>query len=469
VRRATLVPIVVAAVLGAGWLNQGVSHARATAIQDSLHDPLHHPLDAGRFFLAELYERSGDEEINFAVARATRGLPYDADRLLHRGHDTPVSFDRAPAVDGRWHRPYVEVPFEYPIAMMPFVLLPSFLAGDTFAGFTRVFGALMTLLLLAAAGLTIPREPEPEARGRWWAFVLLLLAQGSLVVQRLDAVPALLLAWAFWAAARRRHATTGIALGLATASKFFPAFLVPLMIAADPGAWRTRRSCVRGALGLVGAATIGFLPMLFPPTALLDVLQYHSARGLQVESTGGVLLAFGHLFTGGAGPATLSFGSYNLDGGTAAWLARACTPLMFVLLAGVAVWFAKATPPESDTDRRDRLALAMLSGLATLWLSAKAFSPQYLTWAIPLVLAVSGKRGRTLTWLLFASLALTQTYMRAFYGQVIQGTAVGVGFLVARLPLLVTFAVVALRGALTASSPSGSSRSSAAPEPRYGT
>jgi hypothetical protein len=457
VERSTLIPYALAAIVGAGWLNQGVSHARATAITDAIGDPLHHPWDAARYVLVELYERSGDEEINFAVARATRGLSHDDARLLHRGHDTPASFDRAPAADGHWHPPYVEVPFEYPIAMMPFVLLPSFVAGGTFEGFTRVFGALMTALLLGAAVLTIRKEPDDEARQRRWWLIALLLAQGSLAVQRLDAVPALLLAWALWAAVKRRPATTGIALGLATATKFFPVFLVPLMVVADPDAWRTGSARARGLLGFGAAATVGFLPMLFPPTALLDVLRYHSARGLQVESTGGVLLAVEHLFAGSAEPATLSYGSYNLDGSAAAAIAMMCTPLMVVLLVGAIAWFATASAPVGEGDRNDRLALALLAGLAALWLSAKAFSPQYLTWALPLVLAVSGKRGRRLTWLLFAIMTLTQVYMRAFYGQVIQGTAVGVGFLAARLPLLVTFAVVALRGVRTTSSPLGSS------------
>jgi hypothetical protein len=393
-----------------------------------------------------------------------RGLPHDDDRLLHRGHDTPPWFDRAPAVDGRWHPLYVEVPFEYPIALLPFVLLPSFIAGETFEGYTRALGVLMTAVLLAAAALAIRAQPDRPAKDRWWAMVAMLLAHGSLAVQRLDAVPALLLAWALWAAVARRPAMTGVALGLATATKLFPVLLVPLLVAADPDAWRTWRARLRGALGFALAAAAGFVPMLFPPESLLDVLRYHSARGIQAESTAGALLALGHLLAGTVAPATLSYGSYNLDGATAALLARLCTPLMALLLAGATAWFVRAARADEDgsegtfaapsrrglhqdVDRCDRLALALLSGLGVLWLTSRLFSPQYMTWAIPLVLAVAGKRGKTLTWLLFAILALTQVYMRAFYGQLIRGTPVGVGFLIVRLPMLVAFLVVALRGA----------------------
>jgi hypothetical protein len=43
--------------------------------------------------------------------------------------------------------------------------------------------------------------------------------------------------------------------------------------------------------------------------------------------------------------------------------------------------------------------------------------------------------------------------MRAFYGHVIRGTPVGVGFLMARLPLLLAFALVAARGASATACP----------------
>lgn len=450
VSRASLAPILLAGLIGAVWLNQGVSHTRATAITDSIRDPLHHPLDAARYVTVELYERSGDEEIDFAVANATRGLPYDEDRLLRRGHDTPASFGRAPAVDGRWHRPYVEVPFEYPAAMVPFVLAPSLLGGRSFEVYTRLLGALMTAILLCAASVAIRAQPGRGERERWWAMAALLLAQGSLSVQRLDAVPALLLAVAVWAAARRKPATTGVALGLATAVKLFPALLVPLVVVADRDGWSGGRARARGAIAFGAAAGLGFLPMLFPPDALLDLLRYHGARGLHVESTLGALLGLWHVVTGEARPATLSYGSYNLDGAVAGLLARLCAPLMLALFGAAVVGIGRRAPARSDVERCDRVALALLTGLAALWLSAKAFSPQYLTWAMPLVLCVSGACGRRLTWLLFAIMTLTQVYMRAFYGQVIAGTVVGVGFLIVRLPLLVAFAVAAWRGAAPA-------------------
>ncbi len=447
IRRSAVVPFVASCLLAVVWLNQGVSSARVDAIVSANQvDPAAHPLGLVRYVLLNLYERSGDEEIYFAAANAIRGLPYDRARLTGRGQGTPASFARAPAADGRWHRPYAEVPLEYPAAMLPLILLPSFIAGESFEAYTRAFGALMAVLLLAAAALAIRAQPAESARRQWWWMTALLLAQGGLAIRRLDALPALLLTITLLAAAERRAATAGAALGLATAAKLLPAILTAPLVAADRAQWRSRGARVRGVIGFAAALCVGLGPMLFPPDALLGYLRYHSARGLHVESTGAVLLCAWRLVTGTASPSTMSYGSFNVDGAAATLVARLSPWISVVLVGAITVRCARASAPDSEVARRDRLALALLAALAALWLSAKVFSPQYLTWALPLVLAVSAKRGETLRWLLFAIMTVTQIFLRGYYGQVIHGTAIGVGTLLVRLPLLVAFAVVAVRG-----------------------
>jgi hypothetical protein len=159
-----------------------------------------------------------------------------------------------------------------------------------------------------------------------------------------------------------------------------------------------------------------------------------------------VLLSAWRLATGATSEAVVSYGSFNLDGPAADLLARLSTPIAVALVGIVTFRCARAPAPDSEVARRDRLAIALLASLAALWLSAKVFSPQYLTWALPLVLAVSSRRGELLRWLLFATMTVTQVYLRGYYGQVIHGTAIGVATLLVRLLFLVAFAVVAFRG-----------------------
>ena len=444
-RRSAVIPFVVACLIAFGWDNQGISSARVDARLAEL-DP-HSATDRVRGAVLNLFRRSNDEAIYYAVANATRGLPYDF-HLTFRGESMPGWFSKSPPPDGRWHAPYTEVPTEYPIANLPVILLPSF-GATGFEGYAFRLGLLMASLLIAAAALAIRAQPGRDVGERWWSMAALLFAQGGLAVQRLDALTAFLLAWTLWAAAERRHATTGVALGLATGVKLLPSLLVPPLALADREAWRTRPARLRGALGFAFAVSMTLGPMLLIPGALSQVLRYHNARGLHVESTFATLLGIWRLLTGTSAAATLSFGSFNLDGPTASGLARVCMPMMVLSFAGLALGLLRAEEPGDDVSRRDRLALTLLAGVAALWLSAKVFSPQYLTWAIPLVLAVSGARGRRLTVLLFAILLVTQIYQCGHYETVIAQTALGIGSLALRLALIVAFTVMVAGGLLT--------------------
>ena len=445
-RRTALIPFFVAVFIGTVWLNQGMQHAAAVRRATELGDVQRHPLNGLRYVLGLLYMRSDDEERYYAVASAMRGLPYDHERLVDRGGGGSSAIERAPPEDGKWHRPYTEVPVEYPIAMLPFVLLPSFLGGTHFEVYARVFSFLMAALLLTGAALAIRAQPGRDLHEQWVAMAWLLLGEGCLAVQRLDAGVALLLALAFWAAAERRPGALGAALGLATAAKFLPVLLIAPLVAADRDAWSSSRARGRALVAFSTAATIGLAPMLFPPSALLDVLRYHSLRGLQIESLWGVLLGGWELLRGTAAPAEWSFGSYNLTGPAAAFFAKISGPMTLLLVAAVTALLARAPMPATDIARRDRIALALLGGLAAMWLSAKVFSPQYLTWAIPLVLAVSGKLGKRVTWLFFAVLTASQVVLCGLYVYVFAITPVGEIALLLRLGLLIAFTVAVVRG-----------------------
>jgi hypothetical protein len=443
--RSPLVPFVVCCFLALVWLNQGESKAKNDLVRVAADtDPIGHAIPQVRHTLMDLYERAWDEEIYFAVASAVRGLPYDHQRLSDRGEGTPAYYAKTPPEDGHWHAPYTEVPFEYPALVLPALIAPSFASGADFAVYSRVFGAMMGLLLLGAAAVAIRAQPSGRTEaGRWWAMAAMLAAQGGLAIQRLDAVLALLLAWTLFSACERKPGATGAALGLSTATKLLPALLAPLLWAADRVAW-PRGKLLRGAGAFALAAGLGFAPMLLVPRAVLDVLHYHGQRGLQVESTYAVLLGAWEIARGTVTPATLSFGSLNLSGSAAWFLARASTPVTLAVLALLVLRFARAPEPPSDQARRDRIALALLAGVTTLWLTAKVFSPQYLTWAIPLVLGVSGARGVKLTWVLTVVMLVTQIYLRSYYDQVVRVTPLGVATLLGRLALLGVFAALLL-------------------------
>jgi uncharacterized membrane protein len=305
----------------------------------------------------------------------------------------------------------------------------------------------MAACLIAAAWLALrARGAGPEAdRASWWMMCALLLAQGGLAIQKLDAVPALLLAATTWAIATRRPATAGAALGLAAAAKLVPVLLVAPMVAAGLPFWRDRRAAVRGLVAFAGSLGLAMAPMVFPPQGMLDVLRYHGQRGLQIESTWGVLISAWRVVAGTATPTHLAFGSFNLEGGAAPAFAKLSTVATLLAIGAVTVALARLPAPADEGARRDRIALALLASLAALWLTSKVFSPQYLTWAMPIVLAVSPGIGRRLTWLLVAAMAVTQLYIRGYYDYVTDLRPIGVATLVVRLAILAAFTAIAVR------------------------
>ena len=410
------------------WLNQSVGGKDWEDLRDRVFAaPASNPVQFARYPFVFLYRRSADERLYYEAAGAMLGAPYDEDVLRTMRGRLPPSFDvPLPPVDGKWHAPFREVPMEYPPLLLPFVLVPRALVSS-FEGFGYVFGTLMglCLVLAIALGLDAARragEDAPGMRRRAWMATALLLAQGALAIQRLDAVSTLALALGVHAAVRRRPGQVGFWFGLAGATKIVPILALPAVLAADPSLYRDRAAQLRLAAGTAVALALGFVPMiLLSPHALPDMLGYHAARGLHCESTLGVLITLGRLALGAGAAATPSFGSMNLEGALPDVLAKVSGPLM---LAGAL--FVAVRAYRAPVHGPSRVALVTVTALAALWLTGKVLSPQYFTWAIPLVLAIPGKEGMRLAWALVVAMAVTQLYLRGYYDLVAEGAWLGV-------------------------------------------
>jgi hypothetical protein len=202
------------------------------------------------------------------------------------------------------------------------------------------------------------------------------------------------------------------------------------------------------------AAGLGSM-FLFSSNALASVVEYHAARGLQYESTLGFVLASVRLVTGTRTPSTLSFGSDNLSGPAADVLAAICGPLSIAASLGL-VWLVWRTAPKDarspDHDQGSgRVACTALASLIVLWLTGKVFSPQYMTWGLPAVIAIPGLLGIRLAWLLLAAMAVTQLYICGHAELVMQGRALGLLNLGARQAILVAACCVGIRSLLRGS------------------
>ena len=429
------------------WLNQGLGGKDWEAFRDrTLAGPASHVLDAARYPLMFLYRRAPDEALYYATASAILGKPCEVDTSAIRG-DSPLPPLATPG-DGRMRVPYAEVPLEYPPPNLPLVVLPRLLT-NAFATYAYVFGALMSALLLAACvigariGARASRSPRPaDEAERVFAFGLLLLAHGAISIQRLDALVALLLVLMVRAAVRGDDARLGLWAGLIGATKFVPILVLPVLLLASGVRGGKRLGAV--ALGVAAGLVVGLGPMVvLGRESLPMILAYHSARGLHVESTLGVLYGALKWIVGSAQASHLDYGSFNFPGPIAGLLGKLAMPLTLALVGGVA--YVSRPAPDADASEADeearvtRIVVAALAATTALWLGGKVFSPQYLTWGLPLAISLPGRAWIRVSFVLGLVVLVSQIYLRGYYDHVYNQWPAGVLTMVVRLGLLGLF------------------------------
>jgi Glycosyltransferase family 87 len=463
--RRRLGPLLVA-FIACVWLNQSVGLIAWEKLRYLVFtDPAAHLVDAARYPFIFLYRRSTDEAMYYGTAAQILGEPYDHEvfELHSRGRVTGVAAYETPPppTDGHWHAPWREVHLEYPPPVLPFVLAPK-LVADGFEPYAKLFGVSMGLCMVLSIALAIDvvrranaaRTPRPNGLdARWWLAAGLLLAQGALTIQRLDPLVALTMIAMVHGAVRRKPVETGLWAGLAGACKIVPLLVVPAIVIADWSFWRTR--LVTLGTWMAAGLALGFGPMfLASPTAIVDLFRYHGIRGLQVESTLGAVVGAVRIALGTTRPATISYGSFNIDGAVPDALARLALPLTLAGIAALCVFCWREwrhdrgradENAEDEPARIGRITCAALAATVVLWLTGKVFSPQYLTWGIPLVLAIPGRRGVIACWIAVAALTVTQLYYRGFYDLVFDQEPVGVAAVLARQAILVALLAFVMR------------------------
>lgn len=431
-------------LLALGLYNLGASHVQYEAtVRDFTQRGVH--LDgptawrALRMYLTD----DGDVRRYYAYAEALLGRPYYS-YFVRSAAQWQAEFAAPSAVSpDSWPletpaaplRPYKDYLIEYPPGLLLFTVPPALLLprGDFGEAYRLLFCSEMALLLALAAWLA-RRLPDADAgvssAGRFYGLCALgTLLLGPITTHRYDAVVSVLLcgtAWAFLHG-RGRWRLGGAALALAVASKGVPLLTAPIWavyLLRQPGGRRACASAVGAAL-LVGCLLA--VPTLYCcGLAPLQALQYHAARPLQIESTGGALL--GLLAPRGAAEVVLTYGSWNVVpvGKALATLDAALQRLSSALLGlglcaayAATLWRLQGAARLGDAvARRHALGTWALRGqvaaLVVYMVLGRVFSPQYVVWLLPLGLVVArGIRGQLA--LLLVAMGLTQVIHPASY------------------------------------------------------
>jgi Glycosyltransferase family 87 len=365
----------------------------------------------------ESWSPPADPRRALVAAAVAIGLFVAAWAGLHHGFyrhrqiiDTPIYQRYGDAMaDGQV--PYRDFALEYPPAALPVFVIPSLLRsheGDlrpyrsVFEAEMLVCGALGVAFMLSVL-LRLGAGPVRLASALGLAALAPLLL-GSVVLSRYDLLPTALTAGALAALVAGRNRAGSAVLGLAFATKLYPAALLPLALG-----WAWRRGGRREAaicFGLFAAVALAcFLPFLIlAPHGVWDAITRQTDRPLQIEALGAGSLLVAHAAAGLGITMDSSHGSQNLAGNLPDALAVIQTVLQLAALGGIWVWFTRG-PAD-----RDRLVRAWAAAVCAFVALGKVLSPQFLIWLIPLVPLVRGRRGLAAGGLLAVALVLTQLW-----------------------------------------------------------
>ena len=272
------------------------------------------------------------------------------------------------------------------------------------------------------------------------SFLLGVALLGPFVLTRFDLYAAAVTLAAICAILHRRDRLGSALLGLAIATKIYPAVLLPLLVTRI---WRREgpAAALKG-LGLTaGTALAIYLPFaILAPEGVARSVWRQVGRPLQIESFGsGVLLGLHHA-AGMPLAWASSSGSQNLTGTVAAAASVMTTIVGLAALALVWVRFARG-----DTESAARFARYGAAAIVAFVAFGKVISPQFLVWLLAVVVLVPGRRGAAATALLLIACTLTRLWFPDSYWDLVKQFDLTASWLVlARdIVLVVLFAALA--------------------------
>jgi uncharacterized membrane protein len=285
-------------------------------------------------------------------------------------------------LDGRV--PYRDFFMEYPPGALA-VFLPPAAAGS--GHYNAAFKALMALcgiaMIFIVAQLLVRLGASVR---RVWLGVLLLalspLALGPISLNTYDAWPALLTVAALASLLAGAPLWALALLGAAFAAKVYPVVLLPPALVF---VWRTagREVATRACAVFVGVAAVIVVPFLvLAPDGLAESFRAQAARGLQVESLGGALLAVADRVGSYSATVVHKTGraiSYELTGSLPEALAAVSSALQVAAVLVVTWLYVRGR------DDAFRLVAAFAAAIAGFLAFTRFFSPQYLVWLLPFV------------------------------------------------------------------------------------
>jgi hypothetical protein len=281
--------------------------------------------------------------------------------------------------------PYVDFRPEYPPGALPIFLIPLLMGGPDYAHNFAVemaaFDLATCLVVVAWARRLHPDQPFRQVQ----ALVVYLLMTAALypvLYTRFDLAPAAIAMGGLYLTYVNRWRLGLVLLGLAGAVKLWPfaLLLVPLVLAFRRGRWP--RLLQASAWAAVGA----FLPVALIVSragwSVLNFLEYHAARGIEIGATWSTgALALNLLGLVPAHPEH-DFGAFHVKGPAASLFATVSMPALVLLAMAPQIRAAWRVGRADDAAGQVGLAASAASVLGFM-IAGKVLSPQFALWLVP--------------------------------------------------------------------------------------
>jgi hypothetical protein len=292
--------------------------------------------------------------------------------------------------------PYRDFNCEYPpLAIAAFMATGLFTAIYThYVVVFRIEMSLCVLLLCLVLYKVLLECGRPWPHSACMAgamFSIMVFLLGSMLTDRFDVFSSLLVGLSLLFCMRKQIFFAGIFVGLGIATKVWPAVLLPMML-IEPFKQREYPKVISTIAAAVITVSLVHLPwLILSPTHAFGYLSFLGSRGLQIESLPAnavmILAKVLHL----PAESVYQWGSQDLVSPALDRWAAGMSTLLSAVLYGLTlflVYFSRT----GEADRSQRLILDYVAVILAVLLTAKVFSPQYLVWLCPAILAVDLKR-----------------------------------------------------------------------------
>lgn len=343
--------------------------------------------------------------------------------------------------------PYARDGMEYPpLALIPMVIC-RLLAFSDMSKSHHIYAAWFLFISCVTIGAAIyvcsimRRAQTPLAK---WGIALFIIVNVLMLISfipwRYDFFPALLTLIALYCIIRGRHVLSALVLSIALGAKFYPMFVIPIMVAY---LWvrRGRLEALKYAGIITVACLIIFLPFIIAnPKAYNESVKYQTERGLQLES-----VASGLVLTHITGDKEIGYvendhraSGVRLKNGHKIILAfEMILVISYVFFMWLLYNTLKRTQDIQDKIDIDLLNYAILSVILLSLVTSRIFSPQYVAWFIPFAPLIRHPVKR----ITFAIVLLTGMIYPFAYHLLMSGHPMGVMLLNARNLLVAVFCV----------------------------